>query len=634
MRACPDSLLLKRAAAGDIESHDLDKLTEHMEECGICQEKFDQFLLNDSEAAIASETVPAITDNALTRLLERMKRANHWQEQSELGSRFEVIRRLGQGGMGEVFECFDRKLSRTVAIKKIKPDHLTPNLLERLNREAQIQARLNHPNIVQIYEIGLITGVPFIAMELVPGGSLHEALANKPLAPRHAARLVAQVARAVHHAHRLGVLHRDIKPSNILLTNVDFDTDSQSEPGPAPKIADFGLARLLHDTMDLSKSNVLVGTPAYISPEQASGRPGQMGPAADIYSLGVVLYESLTGHPPFNANSAGMLLKMVESIPPVSPRKLVPGISKDLETICLKCLEKAPERRFGSALELADDLQRYLEGKEIQARPAGPVRQILAWCNRNRGLAGAIGGLIMLSIVVVVGSIYFSLKQAELTKVAELESTRTKAMAEKAEMGMDRARNLLLQGIGWLSNITGNRANPPDDANDIKRIRLHEIKSFNSLIDQFINDPDMVRNHEAEATMFLFHSANLAELMKDDERFKQCINKIMENSLNPAYQKFPVITFQLLAYQKLASHDEARGDIDQAIVNLSRCWNWLRGIDLKIIPVTAPFLQNLEALANKYRQLLENQGRSEEAAKVGRELAEMKISMAFKPIVK
>ncbi|MEI7923048.1 MAG: serine/threonine-protein kinase [Planctomycetota bacterium] len=631
MRPCPESWFLKRAAAGDIETSELDDLTEHMEVCSHCQARFDEFLLNDSEAMMAVETVPAITDNALTRLLERMKRANHWQDQPELGSRFEVIRRLGQGGMGEVFECIDRKLSRTVAIKKIKPDHLTPKLLERLNREAQIQARLNHPNIVQIYEIGLIAGVPFIAMEHVPGGSMNELLAQKPLAQRTAAQLVSQVARAVHHAHGLGVLHRDIKPSNILLTSMDFNTDSQAESGPAPKIADFGLAKLLHDSLDLSKSNVLVGTPAYISPEQASGRLGQMGPAADIYSLGVVLYESLTGHPPFNATSVGILLAMVEGVPPVAPSKLVPGISKDLETICMKCLEKEPGRRYASSLDMAEDLERYLEGKPILARPAGPVRQLAGWCGRNKELAGAIATVIMLSVALFSGSIYFGLTQAELKKVARMESERSKAMAKKAEMGMERARNLLLAGIGRLSNITGNRAHPPTDAMDLKRIKEHEIKSFDSLVDQFVNDPEMVEKHEAEATMFLFHSANLAYMMKDIGRFGHCIQRIMENSLLPAYQKYPLITFQLMAYKMLCEYYETQDDTDKSIETLANCWSWMRSLDFQTLPADANFRQNSDWISAKYQELLRQKGWEAEAEKVARETTELNKNFMKSP---
>ena len=618
MRPCPESWFLKRAAAGDIETIELDELTEHMETCSQCQSRFDEFLLSDSEALMAVESHPAITDNALARLLERMKRANHWQDQPELGSRFQVVRKLGQGGMGEVFECFDRKLNRTVAIKKIRPDHLTPKLLERLNREAQIQARLNHPNIVQIYEIGLIAGMPFIAMELVPGGSLHQLIANKPLAPRSAAHLVEQVARALQHAHGAGVLHRDLKPSNILISDIDLTDDSGINQNLHlnPKIADFGLAKLLHDTVEMSKSNLVIGTPVYVSPEQAAGKAERFTIASDIYSLGVLLYESLTGHPPFNANSVGILMAMIEGLPPVGPRKLVPGISKDLETICLKSLEKDPARRYATALEMAEDLERYLAGKPILARPAGPVRQISGWCRRNKGLAGAIAVVVILSVALVFGSVYFGLRQAELKVVAQLESARSKAMAEKAEMGLKRARNMLLAGIERLSNITAYRVNPPVNETDIKRIKEHEMKSFDSLVDQFVNDPEMVKQHEAEATMFLYQSAKLAYLSKDLGRFEHCIYRIIDDSMLPAFQKFPVITFQLISYRMLFEHYQGRGETDKAIEILGRCWEWMKGIDMKLIPAGTPFLEDLKLISNQYQKLLRQKSRNADADKV------------------
>jgi hypothetical protein len=262
--------------------------------------------------------------------------------------------------------------------------------------------------------------------------------------------------------------------------------------------------------------------------------------------------------------------------------------------------------------------------RAILARPAGPVRQLAGWCGRNKELAGAIATVIMLSVALFGGSIYFGLTQAELKKVARMESERSKAMAKRAEMGMERARNLLLAGLGRLSNITGNRAHPPTDEMDIKRIKEYEIKSFDSLVDQFVNDPEMVEKHEAEATMFLYHSARMAQLMKDNERFESCIHRIMENSMLPAYQKYSSQMFQWMAYQMLASYEETEGDINKSIETLARCWKWLIVIDCELIPPGTPFLQNVELSVNKYQELLHQKSRNAEADEVANEWVKIK----------
>jgi eukaryotic-like serine/threonine-protein kinase len=301
---------------------------------------------------------------------------------------YEILELLGSGGMGKVFKARQRSLKRLVALKMILAGYAaTAEETERFHTEAEAAAALQHPHIVQIYEIGKADGCPYLALEYVDGGSLFDRLRSGPLPPRQAADLVRTLARAMHYAHQRGIIHRDLKPANILL----------GEDG-APKITDFGLAKRL-DELTQTRSGSVLGTPSYMAPEQAEGRIRQIGPRSDIYALGAVLYECLTGRPPFEAASLLETLELVRSQEPQSPRRLHPEVPLDLETICLKCLQKDPARRYGSADELADDLGRFLDGEPIRARTPS-LKDRLEWMlNRSRNLSdlklsGALLGVI------------------------------------------------------------------------------------------------------------------------------------------------------------------------------------------------------------------------------------------------
>ena len=271
---------------------------------------------------------------------------------------FEILCELGHGGMGIVYKARQVRLKRLVALKMIRDDwHNNPVQLARFEIEAEAVARLSHPNIVRIYEIRRTGRVPYVVLELLEGGTLKDRLAGTPQPVREAASLLSTLARAVNAAHAAGILHRDLKPSNVLFDQAGI-----------PKIADFGLAKRLEVEEGQTHTGQVIGTPSYMSPEQAKGWDKEIGPAADIYSLGAILYEMLTGRPPFKGTTQLETLKLVLEEDPVPPSRLRPKLPFDLETICLKCIARDPRKRYAKALDLAEDLDRYLAGEPILAR--------------------------------------------------------------------------------------------------------------------------------------------------------------------------------------------------------------------------------------------------------------------------
>jgi serine/threonine-protein kinase len=300
---------------------------------------------------------------------------------------------LGGGGMGIVYQARHVRLKRLVALKMIRgvEPHGTQEQ-ERFRVEAEVVARLQHPNVVQIFEVGEAEGRPFLALEYVEGGSLANKLAGTPLPAREAAQLAETMACAVHAAHAQGVIHRDLKPANVLLTN-----------DGVPKITDFGVAKLLDTDSSQTQAGQILGTPSYMAPEQARGGALAVAAPADVYALGAILYEMLTGRPPFRAASVLDTLEQVRTQEPVPPTRLQPKCPRDLETICLKCLQKEPSKRYDSCQALADDLRRFLTGVPIQARPAGWVERAWRWCRRNRRVAGLTAATFALLVAGVVG---------------------------------------------------------------------------------------------------------------------------------------------------------------------------------------------------------------------------------------
>jgi serine/threonine protein kinase len=307
---------------------------------------------------------------------------------------YEIVEEVRRGGMGVVYKARQRGLNRMVALKMVLAGvHAGSQHRVRFRVEAEAVAGLEHPNIVQIHEVGEQEKLPYLSLEFVDGGSLAQRLDGTPMAADRAARLVQTLARAMEHAHRRGVVHRDLKPANVLLT-----------ADGVPKISDFGLAkRLERDGVTLATGAVM-GTPSYMSPAQAAGKSKEIGPSTDVYALGAILYELLTGRPPFKAETPSETLLQVQTQEPVSPTRLQHKLPHDLTTICLKCLAKEPRRRYLSAEALADDLQRYLAREPIRARPVGRLEKLWRWCRRNPAVAALLSAVALLLVTVATVS--------------------------------------------------------------------------------------------------------------------------------------------------------------------------------------------------------------------------------------
>jgi tetratricopeptide (TPR) repeat protein len=358
---------------------------------------------------------------------------------------YEVETLLGRGGMGLVYKARHLRLNRFVALKMlITGAYAGPHERARFQREAEAVPSLRHAHIVQVHDVGDHEGWPYFTMELLEGGSLSQALAGTPQPAREAAALVATLAEAMQVAHRGGIVHRDLKPANILLTAEG-----------TPKVADFGLARHFDGEPAFTLSGTRIGTLSYMAPEQVIGKAGTIGPAADIYALGVLLYEGLTGRPPFRGETAAETERQVLNHEPVSPSRLNPRVPRDLETICLKCLSKEPQRRYASAAALADDLRRFGEGRPIQARPVGWGERFWRWGRRNPTAAALLVTALCLVGLASGGGVWLVQQRAELRN--EVGTALDQVVRLRQGFHFHEARQLLEQ-----ARLRVQRAGPDD----------------------------------------------------------------------------------------------------------------------------------------------------------------------------
>jgi serine/threonine protein kinase/formylglycine-generating enzyme required for sulfatase activity len=478
---CPPQEQLEQLLDDRLEASEDCALAKHVESCAECQERLEQLSAGSLSSPGPARTNPEMTDALLMRLKKRGRRSDEtvrFESKQTLANRpanriaslpevpgYEVLSEIGRGGMGVIYKARHLRLGRVVALKMILAGaHAQSEELRRFRIEASAVGRLAHPGIVGVYDVGEHEGLPYLSLELVEGGSLKQLLGGVPQPPRESARLVEQLARAVQHAHEAGIVHRDLKPANVLLVGQAASL-SLGDAGQAgslsyvPKITDFGLAKLLTDgpADGPTQSGAVVGTPGYMAPEQAAGNQRQVGPAVDVYALGAILYECLTGRPPFHAATTLDTLMQVMHDEPVSISSLQPRVPRDLATIAMRCLEKQPAKRYSSARDLADDLSRFLDGRAIHARRVGPFERVGRWCKRNP----VVAGLLALVLLVLLGGIAVStsfgleaqkragetekaLDQAqteeELARAAEAKATEEAAKAQAARNDADEKR--------------------------------------------------------------------------------------------------------------------------------------------------------------------------------------------------
>jgi WD40 repeat protein len=363
--------------------------------------------------------------------------------------RYELLEEIGRGGMGVVYRARQAGLAREVALKLVLCGELAdPALRQRFLHEAQTTARLIHPRIVQVFDVGLLAGQPYLAMEYLPGGTLADRLARGPLPPPVAARLVAALARAIDYAHAQGIVHRDLKPANVLLREPVTDLDDF-------KIADFGLAKAASrdgagSPPTATGSAAVLGTPSYMAPEQAQ-RAAEIGPRTDVYALGAVLYETLVGRPPFRGDSPLETLQQVVALDPVPPARLQPKVPRELETICLACLAKEPARRYATAAALADDLERHLDGRPIAARPASFVSQGVKWCRRRPAVAILLATLLV-GTVASLATITALWRSAVVALADKDAALAREALARQRAEGLLAEKLVALAELAWQNN--------------------------------------------------------------------------------------------------------------------------------------------------------------------------------------
>ena len=479
MAGCVGRRLLERFLGGELSLAESESVVNHVEVCAACQSLLDQLAHLESVPPLDAwlddperwDAEPA--DDFLDRLRRALPEESpppdvllKWararaggEDEPPAASRagraaahpavpgYEILSELSRGGMGVVFRARQVGLNRVVALKMVLAGGCARAIdRARFHTEAEAVGRLHHPNIVQIYDIGESDGCPYFSMEMVGGPTLAMATEGRPQPARVAAALTETMARAIHYAHERGILHRDLKPANVLLEplgigngRAGWGADKPNALAPdqlltsfwAPKLADFGLAKRLDD-LTSTRHGQIVGTPSYMAPEQVDAKGQALSAAVDVYSLGAILYELLTGRPPLVAGSIESALAILASDDPIPPRRLQPNVPRDLETICLKCLEKQPGRRYASAAELADDLARFLAGEPVLARPLSALDRWGKLARRHRAFVVGVPAVMAALALGIAAAGVMAVRETRARRLADQNSAPSGDRADES----------------------------------------------------------------------------------------------------------------------------------------------------------------------------------------------------------
>lgn len=472
MSACPSREELEQSLSGQLDATAEEVLSRHVETCCACQQSLEHLVSRSSLPGLSRHQTPGHLPDA-DPFLDRLKSnppapqelppdglPRAWSPSAE-GTRrthgngadllphlpgYEILEEIGRGGMGVVYKARQIALNRIVAVKAILAGSFaTTQERARFQMEAESAAALQHPNIVQVHEVGQYEGNPYFSMEFLGGGTLQDHSTGSPQRPRQAAFLIETLARAVQHAHEQGIVHRDLKPANVLMSGDGQRSGlgSNARQTPCPKIADFGLAKVLHGAMRQTRTGDVLGTPDYMAPEQA-GRAGQpIGPPSDIYALGAMLYELLTGRTPFAGATPFETIRQVLHEEPLPLGRLQPGVPRDLCIIAHKCLEKEPARRYASARDLADDLHRFLEDQPIAGRPRSLFYRWQKLARRHKGLIGTVLAVGAALVAGTIAALTFAMREAHQRQLADTNASESRAQARAA----DEARRQALRQV-------------------------------------------------------------------------------------------------------------------------------------------------------------------------------------------
>lgn len=582
---CPSLEEINGILQEEESSSRLQDFMSHLGSCRRCQ-----FALSElSELPMDNDIGDIFTSGRKKRPPEQFEEPSSsfgiipQEKKSRIGP-LRIDRKIGEGGMAEVFACYDERTDRMVAVKVIDSTVINSRNLERLEQEARIHAQLKHPNVVSLLGFDIDNGLPYLVMELVEGGTLKELLKNRSIKPRQLAEIMRGVALAVQAAHDLKILHRDLKPANILLQRLSRSGSREASSFSTgssliPKVTDFGLAKLTESDTNLSKSAMYLGTPSYMSPEQTVGDSKRIKEGADIYSMGVILYEGLTGRLPFVGEDLTELFGRIRHSIPIPPSELVAGVPHDLEIICLKCLEKDPKNRYESAAKMAEDLTRYLDGIPIVAKPTGPIGKLFRLARLYPYLA--------ISAVLIVGNV---LTFVFWTIISADRETEARKRAELVALRLDEEAKVLRSDYGKLQShflFAIDQAH----RNSTRLGRLISEGSKEPELRKFQRELTKQRGELGERVLHELEGNEAFDPFLVQANYLSGINKQIENDHPGAIERFKASAqnargslasgnlsmdtryYALRSLNLLAEYDIARDDFPAALEYLQEAWD-------------------------------------------------------------